>query len=323
MKGKKKFILLSLIAMSLLIASPKLFAQKAGTLKGQVFDLSGQGLEWAIVDVGIDSQKFEVKTDKEGKFELPLREGTYSVIVRCNGFKPSPKRQIKIFTQQTIDIRITLIVQGENLDDVVVTAIGTLKGQILDRNEKGVRDAKITVELNSDTYETRSDEEGKYTLSLPDGTHNVFVRAEGFINYQMSGIKILAEKTTEINLYLELRREYGDHPGITHEQKEGKLKGQILDLSKTGVHGAKVFVSSEAQNYVSKADNVGKFELSLPEGTYNVIVLCNGFKPSLKGKIKIIADQTTKISVTLKVGGENQDPEFDPVERTKKDPDKP
>ncbi len=111
MKLKNKFILLSLIAMSLLIASPNVFAQKTGTLKGQVLDQSESGVPNATIIIGMNSQQFETKVDKDGKFELSLPEGTYNLIVRANGFMPSRKRQIKIIARQTTETNITLFVQ--------------------------------------------------------------------------------------------------------------------------------------------------------------------------------------------------------------------
>jgi Carboxypeptidase regulatory-like domain len=110
MKYQEKFILISMIAVSLLINFQNVFAQQTGNLKGQILDLVESGVPGAKVTVALNSQKYETETDKDGKYELQLPEGTYNIVVRANGFLPSRRRQLIIIANQITETNITLFI---------------------------------------------------------------------------------------------------------------------------------------------------------------------------------------------------------------------
>ena len=110
MKWAKNFLLLKLITLILLISGQNVFAQQNGALKGKIVDLTEEGIPWAKVTVEENGQKYEIKTDKDGKYELTLPAGTYLLIVRADGFLPSDERQIKILAGQTTETNVTMLV---------------------------------------------------------------------------------------------------------------------------------------------------------------------------------------------------------------------
>ncbi len=84
-------------------------------------------------------------------------------------------------------------------------------------------------------------------------------------------------------------------------QQNGKLKGQIVDLTEAGIPWAKVTVGKDGKKYEIKMDQDGKYELTLPAGTYLLIARADGFLPSDERQIKILAGQTTETNVTMLV----------------------
>lgn len=82
-------------------------------------------------------------------------------------------------------------------------------------------------------------------------------------------------------------------------QQTGTLKGQILDLSETGVPWGKITVGNQTTSYETEPDKDGRYQLTLPEGTYNLIVRANGFLRSRKRQIKITANQVLEINITM------------------------
>jgi hypothetical protein len=115
MKWTKNFLLQKFITLILLISGQNVFAQQNGELKGQIVDLTKEGIPIAIVTVEKDGQKYEIKTDKDGKYELTLHAGTYLLIVRADGFLPSEERQIKILAGQTTETNVTMLITRETI----------------------------------------------------------------------------------------------------------------------------------------------------------------------------------------------------------------
>jgi uncharacterized membrane protein len=115
MKWIKNFLLLKLITLILLISGQNVFAQQNGEFKGQIVDLTKAGIPNAKVTVWNDGQKYEIKTDKDGKYELTLPAGTYLLIVRADGFLPSEERQIKLLAGQTTETNVTMLITRQTI----------------------------------------------------------------------------------------------------------------------------------------------------------------------------------------------------------------
>jgi endonuclease YncB( thermonuclease family) len=86
-----------------------------------------------------------------------------------------------------------------------------------------------------------------------------------------------------------------------HAQRNGALKGRIVDLTGDGIPIAKVTLGKDGRKYEIKTDNDGKYETTLPAGTYSLIARSDGFLPSDERRIKIIAGQTMEANVTMLV----------------------
>ena len=84
-------------------------------------------------------------------------------------------------------------------------------------------------------------------------------------------------------------------------QQNGVLKGQIIDLTGAGISWAKVTVGKDGQKYEIEMDKDGKYELTLPAGTYLLIARADGFLPSEERQIKILAGQITETNVTMSI----------------------
>jgi hypothetical protein len=115
MKWTKKVLLLKLITLIFLISWQNVLAQQNGALKGRIVDLTKEGIPIAKVTVKKDGQKYEIKTDKDGKYVLTLPAGTYLLIVSADGFLPSEERQIKILDGQTTETNVTMSITRQTI----------------------------------------------------------------------------------------------------------------------------------------------------------------------------------------------------------------
>ncbi len=89
----------------------------------------------------------------------------------------------------------------------------------------------------------------------------------------------------------------------------GGMSGTVVDPSGAIVAGADIVVEDSQkgtrQSTVSTASGVYSF-VSLPSGTYNLTVSHAGFETVVQKTINITVDQTSKVNVTMRVGGVNE-----------------
>lgn len=111
---KFKMTKFKLLLFNLLIAS-SLYAQ---TLQGTIKNQTSEGIAGASVTVLNSSQR--TVADKEGRFSLNLKTGTYQVQFSAIGFA-TQIQQVEL-TNKTITVNITLLDNTQTLGEVVVTA---------------------------------------------------------------------------------------------------------------------------------------------------------------------------------------------------------
>jgi len=108
----------------LLVAAAPLYAQNAGSLRGNVTDTSGAVLPGVTVVLTNDATKAtrQAVTDaKGGFFFAAVQPGNYSFSAELSGFKKRNEKGIRISPNDTKGLDFTLEV-GAQTEEVTVTA---------------------------------------------------------------------------------------------------------------------------------------------------------------------------------------------------------
>lgn len=84
---------------------------------------------------------------------------------------------------------------------------GTLRGTVTDPSAALVPGTTIVVQGNGISRSTKSDAQGKYTLSVPAGTYAVRADAKGFITFTSPAVAIAAGQTAALDIALQIATE--------------------------------------------------------------------------------------------------------------------
>lgn len=85
----------------------------------------------------------------------------------------------------------------------VQAPMSRVAGLVLDANEARIVGATITVQNAQVKRVGRSDDEGRFAVSVPSGTYQITVEQHGFKKFQMAGFRVGAE-SSELNVHLEV-----------------------------------------------------------------------------------------------------------------------
>lgn len=81
---------------------------------------------------------------------------------------------------------------------------GKIKGAILDVNYARVVNAIVRVNGGEIRRSLRSNGDGQFEISLPAGSYEVTVEANGFRRFVYSSLKVQPDETEMINIHLEV-----------------------------------------------------------------------------------------------------------------------
>lgn len=96
--------------------------QRPGRIRGVVSDQQGALLAAASVQV-VELNR-TVVADAEGRYDVSLAPGTYTLIARYIAFESSSKSKIVVEEGETITIDFALLPTTDDIEEVVVTALG-------------------------------------------------------------------------------------------------------------------------------------------------------------------------------------------------------
>jgi len=156
----------------------------AGRLKGKIQDEEGKGLKASIF---VKELNRTFHSEKDGKYAILLKKGTYTIIVSCFGYK-DVRKKVKVEKKQTIIMDIVL----KEADKVKVS------GRVLSEKEEPLK-ARISI-LNYPTVSTTTDNSGNYTLFLPQGTYRLKAESYGYYEKVTEKIEIYSDKLVNFTL---------------------------------------------------------------------------------------------------------------------------
>lgn len=222
-----------------------------GVLAGFAFESgSGNPISGARVKVGAD----EDFSDENGAFTLTLAQGTYTVQLRAQGYRPGELLDVAVGVGEVTEVLVTFsqdapptaLVQAPNLEEMVVEQPdgepGTITAQVLDVRKKPVAGARVYVRGQSETATT--DAEGRFTLTVPGGVHDLSILRNGYSTASIEDVEVPEGGNAELAVTLEPARLTLDSFQITAPFLEGSVQS-LLDERKSASSVADVLGAEE------------------------------------------------------------------------------
>lgn len=151
-----------------------------GELHGAVMNENGP----AAGEVKVKETGRTYKTDDKGHFFAALEEGTYTLTVEAFGHAPKDFT-IKINNGQQLEENFKI----QSVDSGLLT--GTIRDAI---TKDPIPEARI--EIPGTPAAVKSDADGHYQITLPGGTHDVRVMAEGYSPIYQTAEVVTGQQTT-------------------------------------------------------------------------------------------------------------------------------
>jgi hypothetical protein len=259
-----------------------------GSLTGVVRE-AGSGALLAGVQVEIiegPSAGLAGTTDGAGRylFQRLVPDDAYALRFTKDGFDA--------FSQSSVDVRSG----QQTVLDVQLTPrglpTGTLRGTVRNPNRQTVAGARVVLfEGPSAPLETTTNNRGVYQFANIRAGAGYAVRASrtGFVDTEARGIAVGAGQTVVQNLTLSRR--------VT----TGTIRGRVSDLGLLPVEGATVrVIQGPAAIEDARTGADGFFQMdAVPQGTYTLDFIANGFRTARRSGIIVSPDRTTFVNVQL------------------------
>jgi len=244
-----------------------------------------------VVALGIEptSYKAQAAVDESGRFSLIIPRGKYYFAVRSAeqqaSVTPGASPLVDLDSDRSVKNRditprfISTECQIFNIAADTELTLGlpnliTFYGEVVDLFGSGIAGATVTVvpavssqnillsELNMSAHAI-SDEDGRFILALQDGAYDLAIEpgpGSAHFAYKESEIKVSAEAGGRVTRKFILEEGH-------------RLKGQVL-FNNAPLSQALVRVQSadKKSDYLARSDSAGQFVLSLPGGSYKVVV---------------------------------------------------
>lgn len=162
---------------------------------------------------------------------------------------------------------------------------GEIKGYIKDET-KPIADARLYFDGPA-SYVVTSDENGKYHLELLEGFYDVTIEVFGYLTKEIE-LLIIANQIKEQDFYLQ-------------PAPLGVLEGQVIDsVYQQGLLDVKIELAGVDKTTLT--DQNGKFNLTITEGRYNVLMSKDGFATKEIAQVRVFPGQSTKLDQSLDFG---------------------
>jgi len=169
-------------------------ALHAGYVNGQVTRESDlQPLPYAFV-TAFDREgqpQGQVAVDEDGRYELALPEGTYSIQITAFGYEPDRVQNVTVVASASITVDVALR----------LAPAGVLWGHIADADTGGPLGVQVSVG-GTPAHTLSDDQTGRYSLALPAGTYTVTISQNGYRRTTAPGMAITVDEATRVDFSL-------------------------------------------------------------------------------------------------------------------------
>ncbi|MFS8499509.1 MAG: S8 family serine peptidase [Micromonosporaceae bacterium] len=247
-------------------------------ISGRVTD-AGTGEPVPAVTVSVPEAGVSVRTRDDGRFDLRLHPGSYTVELAWSGRSVST---------------VTGVVVGDGITDLPVALPG-LAGVVADAATgapvAGARVAAVEPAAGDDGVEVTTGKDGAYRLYLRPGSYDLRASGFGYEPVTRSGIEVVAGTVADVDL---------DLPPLP----VGTVTGRVTyAASGLGVPGVTVALSGGQRSTVTGAD--GRYTLrDVPVGDHSVVVSPAVFDPPAPVTVTVTAGAATVVDAELTCGGE-------------------
>ena len=256
-------------------------------VEGKVIDQKGNGIPDAQVTVKnlTTKETFGGSTDIDGEFSFSALPGKYELTVSAKNFQ-GPR--------QRINLPLTAA-QIEELKEITLEpSKARITGKVKNKLDEAIVSAAI--ELQDPANATKiagrgvTDKDGKFNIAnLPPSTYNIVVKATGYKVFTSTPQKLDPGKELSLKDDLVITKELRNDEGKVTPDDPAIVTGEVYDASSPPIKGlANATVQLQASNssggsinklYTKSTDGKGKFTVYVPNGTYDMTVLCLNFKP--------------------------------------------
>ncbi|QSG02788.1 carboxypeptidase regulatory-like domain-containing protein [Natranaeroarchaeum sulfidigenes] len=263
------FVVMAMVGGAI-IASPAA-AESDSTehvLSGTVVDESDDPIEDAdvfIQDDDTDELVAEVPTDADGEYEIELEEGDYVMAAEADGFlSPSP---------------VTVTLNEDRTQNLELETAATIEGTVKDEDDTEIEDVSVSAEQDGSSYSTSTDEEGMYSIDVPEGDYTVTVS-----DYRFEG--------GSVDVFLE-KGETKEEDLEATKLSTGTLEGEVTDRDGESLEEAFVDIQQDGEQVdFVRTDADGQYDIELADGEYTVFAAKDGFQFEQR-TVTIDGDATT------------------------------
>lgn len=259
-----------------------------GTVTGVVTNAEdGTPIPRARVVLHRDREHYETHTNENGEFTLDgVEEGAYDLMVNAFGYMPFRMQGVEVIEGEITELDIQLTPRE-------IGGRGTVAGVVTDAEDgTPIPRAHVVLHGNERPHETYTDENGTFTLIAEEGTYGLTVDAFGYERFEMEGVEVIEDETTELDIQLT------------------PFEGSTLIVTVVNVDGgpipdARVLLQIQRHpGFVGHTDENGQviFEHLRP-GRAALHVDAFGYEP-YREQIEIVDGETLELTVELQLIGD-------------------
>jgi Carboxypeptidase regulatory-like domain len=250
--------------------------QKAGELALPVAAQDHSGIVVEIVGVGT-----RTTTNAEGRFDVYLSPGTYTVGLSAADYKAETLQNVLI-----VDATSTAL----NDSAIVLTANpGSIAGTVLLEGAADGAHTGTSVSLDGTSATATTDSSGAFTLSgVAAGTYTVRATKTGFDTQTITGVSVRGGVATTVE-------------AVTLAISRGSIAGQVVLSPKADADYAGVTLSLTGTAFSTTSTTSGAYVFTaIPVGTYELVASSNDFGRKTVGSVTVTSAATSNVSaITL------------------------
>lgn len=189
---------------------------------------------------------------------------------------------------------------------------GEVSGIIFDDTGAPLVEAVVSVDGRADTPAVRTDADGYFVVSLPEGTWQLVVHPQGQPRLTMQPLRVVDDQVTEVLITvtdsgLQLIAEEPAAPNevVDASVAQGVVDGTVSTVGGLPIAGARVFVRGFAAE--TQTDEQGRFSLTLPADVHELSVLMPGYSTQAVPDIAVPEDGVARVAVELVEAGAMMD----------------